>query len=83
MNVTLYDFHAISSNHRLGDHCSVYAIIREPSSAADVTVCGGDKRVKSVYVSEAEVIYVQIIGVVSSAHRHETKPARFLLKYEG
>lgn len=83
INVTLYDFDVTPASIR-GDKCHVYAVIRDvrlskKSSTSEVTVCGGgDKRAKSVFLSESNAIEIEIM----SGGLTDTVPY-FLLHYTG
>lgn len=84
VNVTLFDFDVTPTAVR-GDTCHVYAIIRDvPSAAAvsEVTVCGGgDRRVKSVFLSETNSVEIEIVARGADT-AHDSMPY-FLLHYTG
>lgn len=64
--------------------CRVYAVVRETPEAAGVTVCGGETRAKTVYVSRSNRVDVQLINVVGGQHQSSTKTNyAFAFVYEG
>ena len=58
--------------------CHVYAKIKERGMASDITICGSLTRERSVYISEANKIEVQIMSF-----KMEREPVYFALKYDG
>ena len=58
--------------------CQRYAHIQETNNAKRATVCGGDQRIKNVYMSNSHEIQVEIVPTHSG-----TAAAAFLLKYNG
>ena len=82
IRVTLYDFHVehIKANSRYTyPLCHVYATVKErlEHGSRNVTVCGGDRRKKSVYTSATNNI-----EVILAPNKDQEAP-RFLLQYEG
>ena len=61
------------------DLCSVYAIVREPNTPNELTVCAGIERNKTVYTSVSHTIEVSILGERGSF----SEIGYFILKYEG
>ena len=61
-----------------GTYCHRYASIRESGSVRSTVVCGGETRMKVVYLSATNQVDVTI-----STYRLPEKRARFLLKYQG
>lgn len=78
INVTLFDF-SLMSNMGRSDLCKVYVIIHEARVGADVTVCGGERRQKVIYVSEGHEIEIQIVGINVADISNQ---GRFIVKYE-
>ena len=80
VNVTLYDFNLVlpSDERDSATVCQVYAIINERAASTDVTVCGGDRRQRMVYLSESNSIEIKVMTITDD-ERH----GHFLLKYEG
>ncbi len=58
--------------------CQRYAHIQESRTAKRATVCGGDQRIKNVYMSNTHEIQVEIVPT----HSGTIAPA-FLLKFNG
>ena len=42
-------------------NCRVYAVLREPGSSGSITVCGGERRVKTVYISQMHRLEIQFV----------------------
>ena len=56
----------------------MYAVVREPATGAEVTVCrGGGARYRQVYISEGHTLDLLVLADVISE-----QGVRFLLKYE-
>ena len=64
----------------LGDLvCRRYAQIHEPQmKSASTTICGGEQRVRNIYMSDTHEIHVEIVPT-----HNDDKSAEFLLKYQG
>jgi len=60
--------------------CTMYAVVRETGtdSSTDITVCGGERREKAVYLSEKNVLVIEITNTNLLMER-----PYFVLKYEG
>ena len=84
INVTLHDFAVPTSYGRPSDVCSVYATIREEvrGSKLEMNVCGGERRMKGVYLSETNRLEIVITSLVIGKDQENTLPY-FLLHYKG
>ena len=94
INLTLHDFNVplfsvnevpvdVVGRHtnvrrRRSSYCLMYASISEKSVSRSAVVCGGETRLKVVYLSTTNAVDVTI-----STNRHPAKRAMFLIKYEG
>ena len=78
INVTLIDFAVATRYPEARNTCHVYAKIRESGISSDVTVCGGQTRERSVYLSEGSKVEITVI-----TFKVKNEPIHFLLKYEG
>ncbi len=86
INVTLWDFSISYRNtshnirHRPGYplYCHEYAMIKETEVPRTTTICGGEVRQKTVYISSTNRIEVHIVYRKTSRNGEH-----FLLKYEG
>lgn len=81
INVTLLDFAVDGMRDQTPNNvCVMYGILREltlGSSPSEVTICGGERREKRVYLSERNRLVVEIMQSITQLD----KPY-FLLKYE-
>lgn len=78
INVTLYDFNMPTRHNHDAGLCHQYALITERQSATrNMRLCGGDQRIRNVFVSRGNTIEVRIIK------RGEEQEQYFLLHYEG
>ncbi len=77
VNITLWDFSTAPDTYASPEYCKAYAIIRERSPGNSVTVCGGAKRFKEIYVSRTSEVEIRIIHSQQRATRDY-----FILKYE-
>jgi hypothetical protein len=59
--------------------CHIYAKVSEDQAFSSVTVCGGDRREKEVYLAESHVIEVEFPVNVGG----KEPSGYFLIKYEG
>ena len=87
INVTLYDFtlhdpfntNDVTATSEQRAFCHKYAVIRERSAVTrETTVCGGEQRIKNVYLSASNVLEIHL-----SRYNSPKKAAYFLLRYEG
>ena len=84
INVTLLDFtidqatRADFNSHPRGPSrvCTVYATIRELDGRRSVTVCGGEQRQKTVYVSLESSVEIRIIN-------SQPEIVNFLIRFDG
>ncbi|ELT96203.1 hypothetical protein CAPTEDRAFT_209714 [Capitella teleta] len=81
VNVTLYDFGMLPDNTTSTDGgkvrvCKVYATIRGENGGRGITVCGGESRVRTVYLSTDNRVEIRFIASKSA------KPSYFMLKYQ-
>ncbi len=58
--------------------CQRYAHIKEDSMKG-ATVCGGEQRVKNIYMSDSHKLTIEIVPSSQSTEN----PAEFLLQYQG
>ncbi len=59
--------------------CQRYAQILEPRmKSASTTICGGELRVRNIYMSDTHEIQVEIVPT-----HNDEETAEFLLKYQG
>ena len=64
--------------------CRVYAIVRETPEAIGVTVCGGETRTKTVYVSRSNRVEIQLVNLVGGTNQQSSKTNyAYVLVYEG
>ncbi len=82
LNITLIDFGLAKRYHQQDAKissliCQRYANIKEPQSRSS-TLCGGEQRMRNVYVSDGNTVEIEIIPAKNSK-----SSAAFLLKYEG
>ena len=82
INITLFDFGMVADNQSHVDGggsrvCRVYATIREEQGGRSVTVCGGESRIRTVYLSLKHKVEVRLISTKNA------KPSHFLLHYQG
>ena len=80
INVTLLDFAVTGNLGRTGSHvCVRYGNLRETTKGSiDVTICGGEKRERLVYMSEGNSLMVEVMNTNLLQER-----PYFILKYEG
>ena len=85
INLTLYDFTLPDQHPQDSSLCNIYANVHEPGvSSPPVHVCGGEQRVKTLYISETNEVEIEVITTPSTASSSTgTQPAYFMLKYEG
>ncbi len=85
VNVTLFDFALSTSHSRPYDVCSVYATVREEvrGSRLETNVCGGERRVKAVYLSETNRIEIVMSQLVTGRQESDSSLLYFLLHYKG
>ena len=64
--------------------CRVYAVVREMPETVGVTVCGGETRAKTIFVSRSHSVDLQLIN---EADRSKSMPSKnnyaFVFVYEG
>ena len=83
LNITLQDFGLAvrmgSDGSRFASSlvCQRYAVLKEAQSKSS-TVCGGEQRLKNIYISDTNTVQVEVIP--SRAPRATTE---FLLRYSG
>ncbi len=84
INITLYDFgrsrylgNGTTPHKPMTQHCHVYAILKEEDASRSVTICGGEERVKAIYLSTSNTVEVRIIGGMAKRNSRY-----FLLHYE-
>ena len=78
ISLTLYDFVSQNANSNMDINiCLEYALIREPDSGYQLSVCSGSERQRVIYVSDGN--YVQVGLRAPSMIRN----AHFLLYFEG
>ena len=58
--------------------CHIYAHVREAQAFSSVTVCGGERREKEIYLAESHLLEVEL-----PASTGKEPTGYFLLKYEG
>ncbi len=58
--------------------CQRYAHIQETGNGKRATICGGEQRIKNVYMSNSHQVQVEIVP-----KHHGTQTAAFLLQYKG
>lgn len=93
INVTLHDFAVTGVRSRdltstslssPGDSglpvrtCRMYAVLREPTLTSRVTVCGGERRTKTVYISQLNVLEIQTVVATNPIMNFA-----FLISFEG
>lgn len=83
VNITLFDFGSAISQVGRGLQatsvvCQRYALIKEKTSASPTIVCSGNERTRGVYVSDGNVVEIQLVHT-----RHRKESAHFLLRYSG
>ncbi len=77
VNITLLDFSTSEAPERASNLCALYANIREDRrGATEVTVCGGEKREKPIFLSETNTVQVTI-------NSEQAATSNFVLKYQG
>ena len=83
INITVIDFGiwARQSDTDLDEsmHCDKYANLREHSTAQETSVCGGEQRIRNVYVSRTSTLDISMVPPTGSG----SDKRHFLLKYEG
>jgi hypothetical protein len=85
INITLLDFALPTSYSRPSDVCSVYATVREDvrGSRLEMNVCGGERRIKTVHLSETNRIEVVMSSLVTGHRDPDGFLPYFLLHYKG
>ena len=78
INLTLLDFGVASRYERGATDCQIYAVIRDLTSRAEMTICGGFRRERSVYVSEGRGIEILL-----HTYGEDTIPIHYIITYEG
>ncbi len=58
--------------------CRVYAILRESNGARSATLCGGEARERTAYVTLANSVEIRVITGQSAKH-----VVSFMLRYQG
>ena len=78
---TLMPYFPISDDDKVSAYsslvCQRYAHIKEEKMKG-ATVCGGEKRIKNIYLSDSHQLTIEIIPSQSTENA-----AEFLLQYEG
>ena len=85
LNITLYDFSRTSrgtssSPSNLYSTCKRYATIQEQPRRQETPVCGGSKRIRSVYISDGHQVDLRLTDFTHTS-RDQTDPVNFLVKY--
>lgn len=85
INLTLYDFAMATQNESATPrrisypvYCQQYARVEETDAARATLVCGGEGRVRNVYLSVTNRVEVHVMN-----RRVHGKPQYFLIKYQG
>ncbi len=78
INITLLDFSTPIGRRQDSGICLVYAIIKEHKDTSEITVCRGTQRLRNVYISEGNVVEIQVYTDPTIA-----REGVFLLKYQG
>ena len=81
INLTIFDF-GIWSRHKNSVsnsvYCDKYAVISEHLIGQETSICAGDERIRSVYLSTTSSVDVML-----RLNHQSMKDKHFLLKYEG
>ncbi len=83
MNITLYDYSVVQNTEQgVGSFgmavCRRYALIKEGSGVRETPICGGQDRVRNIYISESNSVEIKLLN----ANTPEDK-AYFMIHYEG
>ena len=86
LNITLLDFAMSSRRDSNNDNshfgipeiCYKYAVIKERNKKKNTTVCGGQERERSMYLSDTNSVHIEV-----AAGRRGGNFGYFLLHYEG
>lgn len=82
VNLTLYDFsvwqYGENAGGTIGDAvCRRYAIISEEHGLREMPVCGGETRLRNIYLSDGNVVDIQLMHSTD-----QEEYIHFLIKYE-
>jgi hypothetical protein len=78
VNLTLVDFGIASRYERGATDCQIYAVIRDMTSHGEMTVCGGFRRERPVYVSEGSDVQVKL-----HTYGDDANTVHYVIMYEG
>lgn len=82
VNLTLFDFsiwqHKQDVNNTRGwTMCQRYATISERGGIRETPICGGDNRIRNIYISASNFVEIQLMNSEGPEHQ-----IYFLIKYE-
>ena len=86
INLTLYDFSMATQNDSVSlprrtsypMYCQQYARVEESDAARSTIICGGEQRMRNVYLSVTHTVEVHVMN-----RRVHGKSQYFLIKYQG
>ena len=84
LNLTLFDFSVFSSVTQISasqsSMCKRYASILEPLQRREQPICGGNERIRSVYISQGNQVDLRLSDF-SRISRDQPDPVHFLIRF--